>query len=101
MQYCNMQWQEVFVVPVEQRRPQRVECLKAGQVVLTNGSGIMCMIRNMSPSGACLRVASHFGVSRDIFLWVEGESSERPCRIVWQNNSQLGVHFSKAAAVVI
>ena len=80
---------------LEQRRAKRVETQKSGRIVLTNGSGMRCVIRNLSPFGACLQVASHFGVPRDIFLWIVGENSKRPCRIVWRSNSQLGVLFTK------
>jgi hypothetical protein len=87
------------MIPLEQRRAQRAETRKSGRIVLTNGSGMTCMIRNLSPSGACLQVASHFGIPRDIFLWIVGENVKRPCRIVWRSNQQLGVVFSNAAAV--
>jgi hypothetical protein len=90
---------EIYMIPLEQRRAQRSKTRKSGRVVLTSGNGMMCKIRNLSPSGACLQVASHFGVPRDIFLWIEGENSKRPCRIVWRSNHQLGVQFSSASAV--
>jgi hypothetical protein len=80
---------------LEQRRAKRTETRKSGRIVLTNGSGMRCVICNSSPFGACLQVVSHFGVPRDIFLWIEGENSKRPCRIVWRSNTQLGVLFTK------
>jgi PilZ domain len=82
------------VILVEQRRAKRAECLKAGHIALKNGSEIRCVIRNLSPFGACLQVSSHFGVPEDIFLWILGERVKRPCRIVWRSNRQLGVLFS-------
>jgi hypothetical protein len=89
------------VIPVEQRQAQRVECLKAGQIVLKNGSEMRCIIRNLSLYGACLQVSSHFGVPVDIFLWILGEGVKRPCRVVWRSNRQLGVLFSKAASFTV
>jgi hypothetical protein len=79
---------------LEQRRTKRVEIRKSGHIVLKNGSGMRCVIRNSSPFGACLQVDSHFGVPQDIFLWIVGEKFKRPCRIVWRTNSQLGVLFT-------
>jgi hypothetical protein len=82
------------MIHLEQRRAERMETRKAGQIVLTSGLGLRCAIRNLSQFGACLQVASHFGVPRDIVLEIEGEQSKRPCRIVWRSNNQLGVLFS-------
>lgn len=82
------------MIPLEQRRAQREETRQAGRIVLANGSGMTCMIRNLSSTGACLQVDSHFGIPRDIFLWIVGEDVKRPCRIVWRSNHQLGVLFS-------
>jgi hypothetical protein len=85
------------MIPLEQRRAKRVETRKKGQIVLTNDRNISCVIRNLSQSGACLQVGSHFGIPRDILLVIEGEDSNRPCRIVRRSNHQLGVLFTKAA----
>ncbi len=82
------------MIPVQQRRSERMETRKAGQIVLTSGLGLRCAIRNLSRFGACLRVSSHFGVPKDIFLEIEGEHSKRPCRIVWRSNNHLGVLFT-------
>lgn len=81
------------MVPLEQRRAERMETRKAGRIVLGSGLGLRCMIRNVSRVGACLQVASHFGIPQDIMLEIEGEQSKRPCRIVWRSNNQLGVIF--------
>jgi methyl-accepting chemotaxis protein len=88
-----------YMIPLEQRQAERVKTRKAGRIVLTNGSEIRCMIRNLSRSGAYLEVGSHFGIPRDILLEIEGEHFKRPCRIVRRSNQQLGVLFSKAAPV--
>jgi hypothetical protein len=82
------------MIRLEQRRAERMQTRKAGHIVLTNGLGLRCAIRNLSRFGACLQVSSHFGVPQDIFLEIEGEQSKRPCRIVWRSNNQLGVLFS-------
>jgi hypothetical protein len=82
------------MITVERRRAQRVETRKAGLIVLTNGGGIRCKVRNLSPFGACLQVANHFGVPLDIILVIIGEHFKRRCRIVWRSNNQLGVLFS-------
>lgn len=81
------------MVPLEQRRAKRTETRKAGRIVLGNGLGLRCMIRNQSDDGACLHVTSHFGIPQEIMLEIEGEQSKRPCRIVWRSNNQLGVIF--------
>lgn len=82
-----------FMVPLEQRRAERTETRKAARIVLANGLGLRCVVRNLSRFGACLQVGSHFGVPQDIFLEIEGEQSRQPCQIVWRSNNRLGILF--------
>ena len=81
------------MIPLEQRRAKRVGTNKSGRIILKNGMGMRCVIRDLSRSGACLQVDSHFGIPQDIFLVTEGENSKRPCRIAWRTNHRLGVFF--------
>jgi hypothetical protein len=82
------------MIPLEQRRHPREHSGKHGRIVLSNGSGVRCVIRNLSPFGACLQVASHFGIPQEIFLVKDGEHFKRPCRVAWRSNHQLGVFFT-------
>jgi PilZ domain len=82
------------MIRLEQRKAQRKKTFKPGQISLKNGGGFNCMIRNMSPFGACLQVVNHFGIPEDITLIIVGERFKRPCRIVWRGNNQVGVIFN-------
>ena len=81
------------MAPLEQRRAERMATRKHARIVLATGLGLSCVLRNLSQFGACLQVASHFGVPQDIVLETDGEQSRRPCRIVWRSNNRLGVLF--------
>jgi hypothetical protein len=81
------------MITIEQRKAPRKETRKVGVILLTNGGGMRCVVRNMSAFGACLEVLNHFGVPLDIILVIAGERLKRRCRIVWRSNNQLGVLF--------
>ncbi len=76
-QYAGAQYngRGYYMIPLEQRQAERVKTRKAGRIVLTNGSEIRRMIRNLLRSGACLEVGSHFGIPRDILLEIKANTS--------------------------
>jgi hypothetical protein len=79
---------------VERRKIQRVNTLKAGLILLQNGGGgTNCVVRNISPFGACLKIVNHASIPLDIILVIAGEHFKRPCRIIWRSNNELGVCF--------
>ena len=80
----------------ENRNTQRRSTLKGGRIVFNAGrSTIDATVRNLSPKGAKLQVASVVGIPDTFDLLLEG-NSRQPCRVVWRTLKELGVEFRTA-----
>ncbi len=80
----------------ERRKVQRHRTLKAGSISFNRAAGIDCRVRNLSPAGACLEVASQLGVPDDFVLVVESDHVHKPCHVIWRTATRLGVEFHAA-----
>src|ERR1035441_4489389 len=60
----------------ERRQVPRHRTLKAGSIAFNRDGGVDCRVRNLSPAGACLEVASQIGIPDDFVLVVEIRSEE-------------------------
>ena len=80
----------------ERRKAQRLRALKAGSIIFNRSSGIDCRIRNMSPVGACLEVASQVGIPDNFVLVVSYDKITQPCQVIWRSATRLGVQFRAA-----
>lgn len=78
----------------ERRKIQRHRTLKAGSIVFNRDGGIDCRIRNLSPLGACLEVASPLGVPDEFVLVIASEHVKQPCHIIWRTGTRMGVAFN-------
>jgi PilZ domain-containing protein len=76
----------------EHRNKQRQRVLKAGTIEF-GGGGISCTLRNLSDTGAALDVVSPIGIPDQFTLFVNVDSSYRPCRVVWRKEKRIGVRF--------
>ncbi len=81
----------------EKRKVLRHRTLKAGIINFNRAASIDCRVRNLSPSGACLEVASQAGIPDDFVLVVESDHLKQPCHVIWRTATRMGVEFSKAA----
>jgi hypothetical protein len=78
----------------EKRTVPRRRVLKGGRIVFNNGrSTIDCTVRNLSPGGAKLGVASVVGIPDTFSLLVSGTEAPRACRVAWRRANELGVSF--------
>ena len=77
----------------ERRRSLRHRTFKAGTIAFSRAGGFDCRVRNISPAGACLEVASQIGIPDDFVLVVESEHVKQPCRVIWRTATRLGVEF--------
>ena len=77
----------------ERRKAQRHRTLKAGSITFNRDGGVDCRVRNMSPAGACLEVASQLGIPDDFTLVVEIDHVKAPCHVIWRTATRLGVTF--------
>ena len=77
----------------DNRRITRKRVLKTGKILVGRTSIIDCTVRDVSESGACLKVESPLGIPDTFDLLITTEQTPRPCRIVWRKEKQIGVKF--------
>ena len=74
------------------KRYQRQNVMKAGTIVF-GGSGIDCLVRNISDSGANLEVESQIGIPNSFDLVIDTERSNHHCHVVWRKARRIGIAF--------
>ena len=78
----------------ERRQVSRHRTLKSGKiVVLAHRSVVDCTVRNLSPKGALLVVASLAGIPESFDLMLDVTGEQHPCRVIWRGEDRLGVEF--------
>lgn len=77
----------------EKRKAPRIRTLKGG-VIAFNGrfSTMDCLVRNLTPTGAMLKVGTSVGIPERFELKLEHQDF-RPCRVKWRRNDALGIVF--------
>ena len=80
----------------ERRKIQRHRTLKAGSITFNRDGGIDCRVRNLSPAGACLEVASQLGIPDDFVLVIDVDRLQQPCHVIWRTATRLGIKFRAA-----
>jgi hypothetical protein len=84
---------------VERRRNARARTLKSARIVFNHHRSVIdCTVRDLSPLGACLKVASAIGIPEEFDVIFDADHSIRPCRVIWHKETQLGVAFGQQAA---
>jgi PilZ domain len=73
--------------------PARRHLLKSGKVLLGKHP-VPCTIRNLSETGACLQVQTTAGIPSKFEVVLEDQPA-RTCKIIWRNETKLGVKFIK------
>jgi len=81
----------------ERRKAQRHRALKAGSIAINRRAVFDCRVRNLSPVGACLEVASQVGIPDKFVLVVEIDHVKAPCHVIWRTATRLGVKFDTQA----
>lgn len=77
----------------DHRQALRRLTLKGARIVFNGGrSTVDCTVRNLSPRGAKLQLASVVGIPDTFDLLLDG-SSRQPCRVVWRRLKELGIAF--------
>ena len=76
----------------ERRRHAR-EDIFAAAVITDSGRHIPCAIRNISKSGAALRLADATVECPEVFTLLQLEGPQRRCRIRWRSEERVGVEF--------
>lgn len=80
--------------PSDRRIVQRQRIFKRGLIHLLGSSGtINCTVRNVSATGAGLRIESPFAVPSTFDLEIAGSNRPQRVRVKWQNAVNIGVEF--------
>jgi hypothetical protein len=82
------------VEPVERREITRHRTLKAGSIRFNRAGSIDCRVRNLSPAGACLEVASQVGIPDVFVLAIDVDHLTQQCRVIWRTATRMGVAFA-------
>lgn len=77
----------------ERRRAQRRRTLKTGSISFNRAGGIDCRVRNLSPAGALLEVASQVGIPDNFVLVISSDHIKQPCHVIWRSECRIGVSF--------
>jgi hypothetical protein len=80
---------------MERRRHPRSRTLKSARILLNHHHSVIdATVRNLSPNGACLNVASTLGIPESFDVLFEADKSIRSCRLIWYKDKQIGVEFA-------
>lgn len=80
--------------PSTQRRSPRSNLVQPAKLrSITGGPALSCMIRDISPSGARLRVPLGFEIEGAVFITAPALGYDRAARVVWRDASSIGVEF--------
>ncbi len=78
----------------ERRAERRQRVFKRGTMFLRKGDAVIdCTVRNISASGALLRVDTYFAAPDRFDLLVVGSGSKRAVETKWQSGNDIGVQF--------
>lgn len=78
----------------EQRSSARRRVLKSGNISC-GGGAISCIVRNVSATGASLKIESPVGIPEMFDLLLDRASPK--CRVVWRKERRIGVRFQIAS----
>ena len=77
----------------ESRNAPRHRTLKGARIVINDGfSTFACTVRNLSGTGARLKVASIIGIPERFDLAFD-DGQRFSCEVAWKTETELGVHF--------
>jgi hypothetical protein len=86
---------------MERRQQARSRTLKSAHILLNHHHSVIdCTVRNLSPTGACLTVASTLGIPEIFDLMFDADKSIRTCRLIWHKEKQIGVEFEPTDATL-
>ena len=85
----------------DKRKNQRRRVLKEGKIVFVDALSVIdCTIRDMSPEGARLLIASSMGVPDTFYLYEKSTGLLHPTSVVWRQTNALGVKFDGPATSI-
>ncbi len=84
----------------ERRNEQRFRTLKKAKVVFNRRQSVVdCIVRNLSPAGAFLKLEGPTTLPTSFELEIQSENAPRQCEVIWQSYDTVGVKFRSAKDV--
>ena len=84
----------------DRRGAERTRPSMGARLISTDGYAVgACTVCNLSRTGALLRSAGGFYLTRGMGLLIDGEESVRCIEVAWTSNGHCGVRFIPAQAV--
>jgi|HubBroStandDraft_6_1064221.scaffolds.fasta_scaffold465326_2 hypothetical protein len=83
--------------PEERRRFPRTRCFKGARIVASGHDVVTCIVRNVSAEGARLQLAGIVALPDEFDLCFDSGRRVRQCRMMWRNESDVGIWFAQAA----
>jgi hypothetical protein len=78
----------------DRRMQVRVDAGRAARLVPEHGGRVLpCSVLDLSSKGARLETREPVDVHRRFNLLFDGNGDSHHCRVVWQNENQIGVTF--------
>lgn len=82
------------LAPDKRRTSQRRRVLKGGIIAFNNRrSTLPCTVRNVSDTGALLRMPGAITPPDTFDLLIELDGLEASCTVMWRRGDEVGVHF--------
>jgi PilZ domain len=83
------------------RKATRRRVLKSGVIAFNDRfSALPCTVRNLSSTGAQLRVDGTLSVPNTFELLIELDGLEAQCEVVWRRDKEIGVRFGSPPRMV-
>lgn len=78
----------------DKRQSPRMRRLKEARVVSLDGKMVItCKVRDVSQTGARLKVGESFLIPHSFLVTIPGEMIERPAERVWVRGDEVGIKF--------
>ena len=84
----------IMVMSDERRHYPRRRVFK-GASILLESSAVATTVRSLSLAGATLDIATALGIPTDFVLAIPDYEFTGHCRVVWRNNTRLGIAFEQ------
>ena len=79
----------------DNRASLRRRRLNGAKIVNNSASVIDCVVRDISPQGVRIRVASPIGIPDRFDLRIDRSGATYPSKVAWRSNDQIGVTFDQ------
>lgn len=80
-------------IPLAERRLDVRRRVFKGGVIIFDGTGIDCTVRNLSDGGAALDVANGAAIPPRFRLSIRADDFVARCRMIWNDGRRVGIAF--------